>query len=700
MYPMSAIVHTYTPALAPVFDSNLGLVAFDLLLVGQHGVTNALGGGKRLAHSNAFVRHAAPASRGNRKADSAESRPVTARQWLHVVNSTLYRPSERMWMSLCEPALLPLTTTEMSLRRLSEAQDYDRSNGLIGAGNPSPEGVSRLLRELVCQRLEQDFQLIAGTEPSPAHLPEVTVDATAPSPSVRARKLEEPLGQKHGTCYLCMGHEFHLLKPDYEGGRVVTEMRTRKLPPVPSFSYSYVVSGCESSSYEPHKAHFEARARNAQASQRFRWNTMDNMCSFGTYAGEEEKLARSLAEQHPHVLEEWMEPRVLAFCLLSRESPQRGRAPSAQDERVVPQAEGGAADGELIAAGGEGADAPVQSNPLAAELRPAGLSSGCSPADGIAPSPSSGATQAAATTPASSRSVAGVGAGVPAEPVALDLNAFAKFAQAIHPRIKLASQAVRISSAELDQSSPQSASPPERRSSNRASSPPHATGLQGGGGAGGNGGGGGRGGNVLVERLLSTGADGRELTTVVEMDGEVSKWRGWRICLKWRVSVGVTVKEIATFLERKATQANLQLVQVPVAGTGEHNGRAIGGPFAPPFQVPCPRELVPACLRALCSAPGPFDFALETEGKHGRFGRGARYVARSGIALVEVVASGFVWVHNSLSTSNDAQKVAASFELLAELRVLVSLVWQSSQTPVTLPSGDARPGDDGEAEAE
>ncbi|KAJ1622818.1 hypothetical protein T492DRAFT_1059579 [Pavlovales sp. CCMP2436] len=164
------------------------------------------------------------------------------------------------------------------------------------------------------------------------------------------------------------------------------------------------------------------------------------------------------------------------------------------------------------------------------------------------------------------------------------------------------------------------------------------------------------------------------------MDAQLLATRGWHVALKWRVSVGVSVDELVSFLRRKARQCGLRLVQVPAASTRASNGRAIGGPFSPPFVVPCAPPLVALALRALCAAGGGFDFALEREGAGGRCAPGTRYVQRAGVALVEVTEAGFVWVSNTLHalSVDEAGKVRSSLELLADFRARVALEHQRS----------------------
>ncbi|KAG8468113.1 hypothetical protein KFE25_007165 [Diacronema lutheri] len=548
------------------------------------------------------------------------ARAVTARQWLHVVSSSLYSPSERMWLSLCEPALLPLRTDEVPPLLVHEDLSFDLASHTVDSSllQPPRRGaeVRALLDELICQRLEQDFQLIAQPEqpdraaqlgapaPGGAGVPSAPPHSSTPAraPTCVAGGISS--AEASSSFYLCMGHSFHLLqlKAKEDGVHAdisVTMYRKKRAEQQLQCAYACHVCGADHDGYEPHAATFRSRQ-----GALFNWNHLDFMVAGWIAWGEHE----------------WMESRVVAFVLLSREGGRRAN---------------GAARG----------DAPLSSHPTdAAGARTESAAGGEEEEDDALRS------------------------------IALEPDAFRKFVLGIESRVGVARD-VAISDARAPSLSVRSRAP-------AATTSPAAPGARAAGAAR----------EKLAQTLTSEGADGRALSTVVEMDRQMVPWRAWRLAFRWRLSVGVTVDELLAFLRRKALNADARLVQVPAGDTHVRSGRAMGGPFSPPFIVPCAHDVLPYALRALTSAHGGFDFVLEREGELGPGGPGARYVQRKGIALVEVRDARFAWVSNALHAPSGDEggskggggKVRSSLEMLADFRRLVALEHQRRQPPTSL----------------
>jgi hypothetical protein len=86
------------------------------------------------------------------------------RRWSHIFTEGKVRSgydSEPNWRSLCEPAILPITTDHYPTN-LKQNQDFSEKqyNVLLVGSKDTTESHLALIREMVSQRLAQDFQLV------------------------------------------------------------------------------------------------------------------------------------------------------------------------------------------------------------------------------------------------------------------------------------------------------------------------------------------------------------------------------------------------------------------------------------------------------------------------------------------------------------------------------------------------------------
>ncbi|CAM9445570.1 unnamed protein product, partial [Chrysoparadoxa australica] len=146
-------------------------------------------------------------------------RTPNRRRWSHV-----FPPGEQefkhmpgpIWKSLCQPAILPLTTDYLpeEFRKqgnvLKRGEEYEESNynlTMPDHGDAMAKYYTtdfQVLTELMCQRLAQDFQLVQEDS--------------------RANGLSTVLsggrGEGRGDIFLSMGHRVHCLSYDVQSRSV------------------------------------------------------------------------------------------------------------------------------------------------------------------------------------------------------------------------------------------------------------------------------------------------------------------------------------------------------------------------------------------------------------------------------------------------------------------------------------------------
>lgn len=506
-----------------------------------------------------FCRHPAPANRQRQG-----QRGVTARQWLHVVTSALYSADQRMWMSLCEPALLPLETEEVSVRELQRntAFDIGPPYSVTTDSEDAYQGdVGRLLDEMLCQRLEEDFQLIGRPVEAPRH----PHSPEANEPSGHYGSIGE-LGAGDSPSvldyHLCMGHTFHLLQVEKGVIDVKIYRRKKRGPALVSREYSFFVWGARHGGYQP----AEARIACHSAPEAFNWNSFDfNVIKSSPTMGQARAASAEAFGLRGHTCY-----RHQTYCLVSR-------APAAGASRP----DGGEAEG------GRGSEMA---------------------ADPSAPT----ATPMPAIQPAS----------------------FLRFAADVRSKLPGLQDVHVLRGA--DGAEPQA-------------------------------------GDTIAFAAVTSGPRNRHLVTVVETDSVLRHSMAFHINLKWRISSAVVVDELVSSLRRRAVVVGLRLIQVPCGRAREPNGRGMGGPFSPPYMIPCSPSGMDRVVAALCDPQGPFDFVLDLPPVMAS--EGARYVHRGGVALVEQVDNGFLWVSNILQGPEDSE----SLSMLTMFRALT--VAESHGTP-------------------
>ena len=168
-------------------------------------------------------------------------------------NTYPYPPS---WKSLCEPASLPLTTDYFpSAADLNKMYtEYNTIISLVPDENPYQNNTAELLKELICQRLAQGYQLVV-----------------APDFENRGHDGNE----KKRSFSLSVGHDYHKLTFDANGQNIEIKRylykHTLEDKPKP-FSYSFKVWPLNHEIYVPMKLDVPH-----EAASQFPWNYLDNL---------------------------------------------------------------------------------------------------------------------------------------------------------------------------------------------------------------------------------------------------------------------------------------------------------------------------------------------------------------------------------------------------------------------------------------
>ncbi|KAJ8904620.1 hypothetical protein NDN08_001138 [Rhodosorus marinus] len=138
-------------------------------------------------------------------------------------DSPLVLPEETLWKTFVDPSILPLTTTwtpdEHLLRvRGSEEYGYLLSTGKVSA---EEEELVALVKELICQRMVMDYQVVTGISDETFLSPEgeQTQNKNAISHLSRVRATK--------SVYLTKGEQFHelIVEPESRGVRVIRRVR-------------------------------------------------------------------------------------------------------------------------------------------------------------------------------------------------------------------------------------------------------------------------------------------------------------------------------------------------------------------------------------------------------------------------------------------------------------------------------------------
>ncbi len=84
-------------------------------------------------------------------------------RWSHLfATDDVLLPLRPNWKSLCKPAILPLTTDYMppAIQLKNDYFEYNYNVQLVRNENHYQNVTESLLREMICQRLAQDYQNI------------------------------------------------------------------------------------------------------------------------------------------------------------------------------------------------------------------------------------------------------------------------------------------------------------------------------------------------------------------------------------------------------------------------------------------------------------------------------------------------------------------------------------------------------------
>ncbi|EWM23480.1 dep domain containing protein [Nannochloropsis gaditana] len=238
-----------------------------------------------------------------RREDEAEllqKRTHNHRRWSHV-----FPPGEvefkhspgPNWKSLCQPAILPLTTdylpTPEQLRKdytesfytlmLPEGDDSPKATTPSGTGNSHVQAMCRshadLLEEMVCQRLAQDFQLVETSPGSPA-ASLLRLFGALPGGGAGGigvgRKGREG-GGKRAVYTLSMGHRIHVLSYDESTRQVdvkhfLDRQGSNANSPQNHHRYRYQI-------WVPHTGRFQAVTQDFYRfpTPEYKWNYVDEL---------------------------------------------------------------------------------------------------------------------------------------------------------------------------------------------------------------------------------------------------------------------------------------------------------------------------------------------------------------------------------------------------------------------------------------
>jgi hypothetical protein len=147
-----------------------------------------------------------------------EKYTISRRRWRHIYAKAFdaMRGSGHLaddtfsmdWISLCQPAILPITTDYLPPEH-KDSETFQRSFYTINVDTVSSHGLynlhKRLIIEMVCQRLQQEFQIVVASDGS--------VETT-----------------ERGVRYtLCLGHTVHKLSLDAQLNNILIEIFRHKI---------------------------------------------------------------------------------------------------------------------------------------------------------------------------------------------------------------------------------------------------------------------------------------------------------------------------------------------------------------------------------------------------------------------------------------------------------------------------------------
>lgn len=232
--------------------------------------------------------------------DSSKRLSSNRRRWIHLFPTVLGENKSMHqglnWASLSNPAVLPLTTDYYphpnDLHAMYTESFYtltlslSDSSSTLSASVPSYRNHSELVTEMVCQRLSQDFQLVATSAGTAIdNRSRIPAGTTKRGPGGESRDYQSIV------FHLSMGHRIHQIIYNEELQTIEVKRYVKRFSIVADskpFEYQYSLWNSKTNSFHPCRQEFLE-----YASPEYNWNFLDQLlCGYYDDIPENTKFRR------------------------------------------------------------------------------------------------------------------------------------------------------------------------------------------------------------------------------------------------------------------------------------------------------------------------------------------------------------------------------------------------------------------------